>query len=85
MLLDLFSFVAGSGKLKNMTSLQSARPAMECFTILQDEKLFSPNDVIFMQFLCNETNCKELYSKCIEYASNEKALCYFERPPLLIN
>lgn len=71
----------GSGKVKNMTSLQSAKSAFDCFTILQREKLFSPNDVIFMQFLCSETNCKELYKKCIEYALNEKALCYFERPP----
>lgn len=81
MLLDLFSSVAGSGKLKDMKSLQSARSAVECFIILQDENLFSQNDVIFMQFLCNETNCKELYTKCIEYASNENVLCYFERPP----
>lgn len=71
----------GSCKAKNMTSLQSAKSALECFTILQDENLFSSNDVILMQFLCSETNCEELYTKCIEYALKKKALCYFERPP----
>lgn len=81
MLLDFFSSIPGSGMLKDTTPLQSAMSAMECFTILLDENLFGKNDVIFMQFLCNETNCKELYTKCIEYASNENVLCCFERPP----
>lgn len=78
---ELKYLLEGSGKVKNMTSLQSAKSALECFTILQREKLFGPNDVIFMQFLCSETNCKELYKKCIEYALSENALCYFESPP----
>lgn len=76
----MFFFVVASGKVQNMTNLQLANSALECFTILQDEMLFSPNDVIFMQFLCKEMGCKKLYTRCIEYASNNKALCFFERP-----
>lgn len=59
----------------------SANCASECFTILHEENLFSQKDVIFMQFLCQETGCEELYSQCIKYALANKALCYFEKPP----
>lgn len=76
----MFSFVVASGKVRNMTNLQLANSALECFTILQDEMLFSPNDVVFMQFLCKEIGCEELNSRCIKYASSSKALCFFERP-----
>lgn len=52
---------------------------MDCLTILQDEKLFTQTDVIFMQFLCRETDCLELNDICIEYAEKQKALCFFEK------
>lgn len=49
--------------------------------ILQDENLFSQNDVIFMQFLLRQTGCLDLNKKCIKYARDEKALCFFEKQP----
>lgn len=57
-----------------------ATSALECIRILQDEELFTQTDVIVMQFLCTETECLDLYAKCVEYAEDQKALCYFEKP-----
>lgn len=71
--------IVASGKVEDVTSLKSADSAMECFTILQDENIFSKRDVIFVQFLCKVTGCKELYDKCKDYALSQKALCCFER------
>ncbi|XP_065942668.1 uncharacterized protein [Magallana gigas] len=71
--------IQSSGKVEDVTSLKSADSAMECFTILQDENIFSKTDVIFVQFLCKVTGCKELYDKCKDYALSQKALCCFER------
>lgn len=48
--------------------------------ILHDEGLFTNTDVVFMQFLCKETKCLDLYEKCIEYAKSQGALCFFEKP-----
>lgn len=74
----MFIFL-GSSKVKNRISVLEAKSAMDCLTILQDEKLFTQTDVIFMQFLCRETDCLNLYAKCIEYAEKQKALCFFEK------
>lgn len=74
----MFIFLA-SNKVKNRISVLEAKSAMDCLTILQDEKLFTQTDVIFMQFLCRETDCLNLYAKCIEYAEKQKALCFFEK------
>lgn len=76
--INVFMSIVASGKVADVTSLKSANSAMECFTILQDENIFSKRDVIFVQYLCNVTGCKELYEKCKEYALSQKALCYFE-------
>lgn len=78
---NLFHFFVASGKVENETSLSAANSALECFLILQDENLFTQNDVIFMQFLCKETDCKELYTKCKDYALTHEALCFYEQPP----
>lgn len=75
----MFMSIVASGKVEDVTSLKSADSAMECFTILQDENIFSKRDVIFVQFLCKVTGCKELYDKCKDYALSQKALCCFER------
>lgn len=77
--INVFMSIVASGKVADVTSLKSADSAMECFTILQDENIFSKRDVIFMQFLCKETGCIELYEKCTDYALSQNALCYFER------
>lgn len=63
----LFYFVA-SGKLENTMFLMSAKSAIECFSILLNEKLFSKNDIVLILSLCTETECNELYRKCGEYA-----------------
>lgn len=72
-------FVVASGKVENIAPLHLANSALECFRILREEMLFSPTDVVFMQFLCKEIKCEELYSRCIKYALENKALCFFER------
>lgn len=77
--INVFMSIVASGKVADMTSLKSADTAMECFTILQDENIFSKRDVIFVQFLCKVTGCKELYEKCKDYALSQNALCCFER------
>lgn len=74
----MFIFLA-SNKVKNRRSVLEATSAMDCLTILQDEQLFTQTDVIFMQFLCRETECLKLNDKCIEYAEKQKALCFFEK------
>lgn len=74
----MFIFLA-SNKVKNQKSVLEAKSAMDCLRILQDEHLFTQKDVIFMQFLCRETDCLKLYAKCIEYAEKQKALCFFEK------
>lgn len=63
----LLYFVA-SGKLENTMFLMAAKSAIECFSILLNEKLFSKNDIIIILSLCKETECDELYRKCREYA-----------------
>lgn len=74
-------YVVASGKVENVSALKSAKSASECFTILREENLFTQKDVIFMQFLCKETGCDDLYSRCVRYAFTNKALCFFETPP----
>lgn len=59
----------------------NAQSVIECIEILQDEKLFTETDVIYMQFLCQEANCEELFEKCMEYAIMKRALCYFTIRP----
>lgn len=72
-------YVVGSKKVKNLTSLKAVKSVFECIEILQDEQLFTQKDVIFMQFLCKEAGCFDLFIKCKEYAEEQKALCYFEK------
>lgn len=74
-------FITASDKIKNRTSVLEAKTTLDCLRILQDENLFTPKDVIFMQFLCRETDCLDLFEKCIEYAEKQRALCYFEKKP----
>lgn len=46
----------------------TAKSAIECFSILLNEKLFSKDDTVLILSLCKETGCNELYRKCREYA-----------------
>lgn len=61
--------------------IKNAKSAREYFSILKEKDLFTPSDVIFMQFLLRESNCGTLDEKCIKYAKTQKALCFFEEPP----
>lgn len=77
-----FSYVVDSNKVKNLTSVKEATSVLECIEIIQDENLFTPTDVIYMQFLCQEADCFDLFTKCVEYAEcKQRALCYFKKPP----
>lgn len=77
-----FFDVVDSNKVKNLTSVKEATSVLKCIDILQDENLFTPTDVIYMQFLCQEADCFDLYTKCVEYAEcKQRALCYFKKPP----
>lgn len=73
--------IVDSNIVHNLTSVMKATSALECIRILQDEQLYTQTDVIFMQFLCTQTECLDLHAKCVEYAEQQKALCYFEMPP----
>lgn len=72
-------YITASNKIQNRKSVLEAKTTLDCLRILQDENLFTQTDVIFMQFLCSETDCFDLYEKCIEYAEKQRALCYFEK------
>lgn len=63
-----------------LTSLKEATSALECMSILKDKGLFTPNDVIFLQFVLDRTHCFDLNAKCIEYAEQLEALCFFKKP-----
>lgn len=54
--------------------------ARDCFKVLTKESLFTPEDVIFVQYLLKTTNCEQLYKRCYEYAISKKALCFYEMP-----
>lgn len=73
--------IVDSNIVQNRTSVMKATSALECIRILQDEQLYTQTDVIFMQFLCTQTECLDLHAKCVEYAEQQNALCYFEMPP----
>lgn len=66
---------------KDKLSLEKKETAREYFNILKRNELFTPSDVIFMQFLLRESNCGLLNDKCIAYAKTQKALCFYEEPP----
>lgn len=67
--------------LKDKLSIEKKETAREYFDILKENELFTPSDVIFMQFLLRESNCEELNEKCIAYATTQKALCFYEERP----
>lgn len=80
-----YFFVTASGKVTDINSLKAADTVLKCFIVLQDENLFSHNNVIFMQFLLKEMHCEELYEKCIQFAQEQEALCFFFKPPGIFN
>lgn len=82
-ILHLTYFIdACKDKDKELSALiKKATSARECFRILKDKEIFTPSDVMIMQFLLRESNCEALNKKCIAYATSQKALCFYEEPP----
>lgn len=64
-----------------MKELDKADNAADCFMVLWKEEIITKSNVIAMQFLLQETNCKELERKCVEYAKKQNAIYYYEKPP----
>lgn len=69
-----------SCKVEDKESIMQAISARDCFKVLTKESLFTPEDVIFVQYLLKTTNCEQLYKRCYEYAISKKALCFYEMP-----
>lgn len=78
-------FFLDSGKLRDTDSLNQVNYARECFRILRDENLFTPEDLIYIQYLLKTTDCEELYTRCYEYARKQSSLCFYEMPTGNIN
>lgn len=72
---------AASCKIEDFTELEKAKTAQDCFKILLKEKIISPSDVIAMQFLLIKTKCEELEKECIDYAKQQNAMHFYEKPP----
>lgn len=70
-----------SCKIEDVTELEKAKTAQDCFKILLKEKIICPSDVIAMQFFLIRTNCEELEKECIDYAKQQKAMHFYEKPP----
>lgn len=66
--------------LNDETSLDAADSPFECFSLLLESHIFTKMDVGFFQFLFKQTDCQELYLKCLEYASKHNAKCFHENP-----
>lgn len=58
-----------------------ANSVWACLKILQDERLFTREDVTLMQWLCTETGCEALNTKCIDYAKKQGAIFFSEKEP----
>lgn len=75
----LFAFL-DSCKVEDATSLEQAVTPRDILRILKNNKLFTPSDVICMQYLLKRTDCQDLYTQCIKYAEEQDALCFYEKP-----
>lgn len=73
--------VVDSYKVKDMTVFAQAVSARDYLGILCDQKIFTPLDVIFVQYLLRKTDCMELFEKCRIYAEAHAALCFYEKLP----
>lgn len=78
--LSIFLFLVSVKKI-DVTELQKASSAADCFLILQNGNIFTPTDVMAMQFFLHEIECKELETECVEYAKKHEAMYYHEKSP----
>ncbi|XP_056017516.1 muscle M-line assembly protein unc-89-like [Ostrea edulis] len=62
-------------------SIKELKSVTELLMLLQEHKLFTQTDVIFMQYLLKRAGCQKLYEKCVHYARQQRALCFFEKNP----
>lgn len=75
----IFFFFIDSCKEKDKElspSFIKANSARDYFEFLEEEELFTPSDVIFVQFLLRESGFGELYERCIEYATTQKRIMF---------
>lgn len=71
--------IVDSYQVKDMTLFSRAVSARDYLGILCDEKIFTPWDVIFVQYLLKKTDCMELFEKCRTYAEAHTALCFLRK------
>lgn len=69
-----------SCKIQGVAKLKEANTAGDCFMLLWEECMFTPSDVIAIQYLLQMTECHDLQKKCVEYAEKKKAWYYLEKP-----
>lgn len=77
----MFFIVVDSPIGEDINTFAQTVSARDCLEILRDHKLFTPWDVIFMQYLLKNTECKALFEKCVAYAEAHGALCFYEKLP----
>lgn len=73
-------FFLGLGEV-DMELIKKVKSIREMFILLQENKLFTQTDVILMQYLLKQAECKDLNNECIKYARKQRSLCFFEKPP----
>ncbi|XP_061172835.1 antiviral innate immune response receptor RIG-I-like [Saccostrea echinata] len=66
---------------KDTETMMEAESMREILQVLRQKNIFSPKDVLTMQYLLRKTECAELCNKCTDYAKKCKALCFFENQP----
>lgn len=66
---------------KDKTLFAKTVSARDCLEILSDKNLFTPWDLIFVQHLLKNTECMDLFEKCVAYAEEHGALCFYEKLP----
>lgn len=48
----------------------------ECVEFLKSKNYINPSNLVCLQFILEKIGCKDLFTKCFEYAKETKALCY---------
>lgn len=76
----LHVFLSGLNEV-DAESIKELKSVTGLLMLLQEHKLFTQTDVIFMQYLLKRAGCQKLYEKCIHYARQQRALCFFEKSP----
>lgn len=77
----IFFIIVDSQIGKDIKYFAQTVSARDCLEVLRDHKLFTPWDVIFMQYLLKNTECTALFEKCVAYAEDNWALCFYEKLP----